>query len=103
MKCSMDVPAVIFIRLQQPVTDDHPVKRIISAHSGIFVEENDDVVSVLADNPDEDDVAVLPLATYDVLANIFDEIYKDDGEVEYEDALHDDVLVVMRTQADRAS
>jgi hypothetical protein len=103
MKCSMDVPAVIFIRLQHPVTDDHPVKRIISAHSGIFVEENDDVVSVLADNPDEDDVAVLPLATYDVLANIFDEIYKDDGEVEYEDALHDDVLVVMRTQADRAS
>lgn len=33
----------------------------------------DDEVSLLADDPDENDADVLPYATYDVLANIFDD------------------------------
>lgn len=41
-------------------------------------DDDDDEVSLLADDPDEDDADVLPHATYDVLANFFDEIYKED-------------------------
>jgi hypothetical protein len=57
-------------------------------------EDYDDEVSVLADNPDDDDVDVLPHSTYDVLANIFDQIYKDDSIVagecddDYEEQTH---------------
>lgn len=40
---------------------------------------DDDEVSLLADDPDEDDDGVLPPSTYNVLANIFDDIDKDDG------------------------
>mmetsp|Transcript_12501 Transcript_12501/g.21867 ORF Transcript_12501/g.21867 Transcript_12501/m.21867 type:complete len:227 (-) Transcript_12501:158-838(-) len=50
---------------------------------------DDDEVSALADNPDDDDVDVLPHATYDVLANIFDQIYKDESEVDEEEEEED--------------
>ena len=45
-----------------------------SAAVGVIVQEDD--VSLLADNPDEDDQAILPRSTCDVLANtgIFDEM-----------------------------
>jgi hypothetical protein len=92
--CLMDVPTVIFIRLERPEAGDHLNHRVITPAYGMFVEENDDVVSVLADNPDDDDVAVLPLATYDVLANIFDEIYKDESEVDDKDADNDDFVII---------
>jgi hypothetical protein len=97
-KCLIDVPAVIFIRLQQ-----QPQAGMTSATYSMFVEDNDDdVVSVLADNPDEDDVAVLPLATYDVLANILDDIYKDEGEViDGEVADHDETKVVCHESSSR--
>jgi len=42
--------------------------------------EYEDEVSLLADDPDEDDDGVLPHATYDVLFDILDEIDKDDGD-----------------------
>jgi len=38
---------------------------------------DDDEVSLLADDPDEDDAGVLPPATYDVVVNILDEIDRD--------------------------
>jgi len=50
-----------------------------------FRADEEDDVSVLNDNPDEDDAAILPQPTYDVLANIFDELYKDESEIEEED------------------
>ncbi|KAL3919207.1 MAG: hypothetical protein SGILL_003868 [Bacillariaceae sp.] len=49
-----------------------------------------DEVSLLNDNPDDDDMNLLPHATHDVLANIFDEIYKDESEVEDDDDYNDD-------------
>jgi hypothetical protein len=53
-----------------------------NVHTIVLVDDENDDVSVLADNPDDDDVDVLPHSTYDVLANIFDQIYKDDSEVD---------------------
>jgi hypothetical protein len=50
-----------------------------------FRADEEDDVSVLNDNPDEDDAAILPQPTYDVLANIFDELYKDESEIDEED------------------
>lgn len=40
---------------------------------------DEDEVSVLADDPDEDDAGVFPPSTYDVLVNILDEIDKDES------------------------
>jgi len=42
-------------------------------------EFDDDEVSLLADDPDEDDAGVFPPSTYDVLVNILDEIDKDES------------------------
>lgn len=42
--------------------------------------DNCDEVSLLADDPDEDDEGVLPPSTYDVVVNILDEIDRDDNE-----------------------
>ena len=41
---------------------------------------DDDEVSLLADDPDEDDAGVLPPATYTVVVNILDEIDRDDED-----------------------
>jgi len=41
---------------------------------------DDDEVSLLADDPDEDDAGVLPPATYNVVVNILDEIDRDDDQ-----------------------
>jgi len=76
---SQDLPQ----QARQPQTHDGP-PTIICCRSGSssssFFEFDDDEVSLLADNPDEDDAGVLPHATYDVLVNILDEIDKDDEE-----------------------
>jgi len=53
--------------------------RTRSSSSTLF-EFDDDEVSVLADDPDEDDAGVLPPATYDVVVNILDEIDRDGAE-----------------------
>jgi hypothetical protein len=83
-----DVPAVIFIRI--PLSNGTGMMMMnFPEPACLFLEEDDDVVSSLADNPDEDDVGVLPHSTYDVLASIFDEIYKDDSEVHDDDDDHD--------------
>lgn len=42
-------------------------------------EFDDDEVSLLADDPDDDDAGVFPPSTYDVLVNILDEIDKDES------------------------
>jgi hypothetical protein len=44
-----------------------------------------DDVSLLNDDPDEDDAQLLPHSTYNVLAPLFDEIYKDDSELDDDD------------------
>lgn len=46
-----------------------------------FVSGWDDDVSLLNDDPDDDDDQMLPPSTYDVLAPLLDEMYKDDSEV----------------------
>ena len=52
--------------------------RTSSSSSNMF-EFDDDEVSLLADDPDEDDAGVFPPSTYDVLVNILDEIDKDES------------------------
>lgn len=42
--------------------------------------DDSDEVSLLADDPDEDDEGVLPPSTYDVVVNILDEIDRDDDD-----------------------
>ncbi|KAG7349829.1 hypothetical protein IV203_012426 [Nitzschia inconspicua] len=84
-----DIPSVIFIRTKRWVGETN-FSFLPLTECPVYIEEEDDVVSALADNPDEDDVGVLPHATYDVLANIFDEIYKDDIKVNEEDNQDDD-------------
>ena len=51
-----------------------------------WVVADEDEVSCLNDDPDVDDAAILPQPTYDVLANIFDELYKDESEFDDDDA-----------------
>lgn len=51
--------------------------------------DNWDDVSLLNDDPDEDDDQLLPPSTYDVLAPLLDEMYKDESEVEVAEACHD--------------
>jgi hypothetical protein len=53
--------------------------------------EDDDDVSVLNDDPDHDDEGILPQPTYDVLATLFHDIYKDGSEMEECDDDHQDV------------
>ena len=55
-----------------------PPKEIIVIHG------EDDEVSLLNDDPDQDDHDILPTATYGVLASLFDDIYKDESEAEGE-------------------
>ena len=43
-------------------------------------DDDDDNVSLLHDDPDEDDDQLLPPSTYDVLAPLLDEMYKDDSD-----------------------
>mmetsp|Transcript_119197 Transcript_119197/g.342513 ORF Transcript_119197/g.342513 Transcript_119197/m.342513 type:complete len:152 (-) Transcript_119197:525-980(-) len=43
-------------------------------------DDDDDNVSLLHDDPDEDDDQLLPSSTYDVLAPLLDEMYKDDSD-----------------------
>ena len=43
-------------------------------------QEEYDNVSLLHDDPDEDDDQLLPPSTYDVLAPLLDEMYKDDSD-----------------------
>lgn len=57
----------------------------------ILVQEaDDDNVSLLHDDPDEDDDQLLPPSTYDVLAPLLDEMYKDDSDYCDEDNHCDD-------------
>mmetsp|Transcript_141503 Transcript_141503/g.200413 ORF Transcript_141503/g.200413 Transcript_141503/m.200413 type:complete len:159 (+) Transcript_141503:220-696(+) len=44
----------------------------------------DDDVSVLNDDPDEDDDQLLPRSTYDVLAPLLDAMYNDESEAAFE-------------------
>lgn len=47
----------------------------------VYVHDDwDDAVSVLYDDPDEDDAQLLPHSTYDVLAPLLHEMYMDDNE-----------------------
>ena len=79
-----DIPAIICIPNNAvPQTD------LVLVAAAVNVATNErssemimDEVSELNDNPDDDDMNLLPHATHDVLANIFDEIYKDESEVE---------------------
>jgi hypothetical protein len=48
----------------------------------VFTQDAEDDVSVLNDDPDHDDEGILPQPTYDVLATLFHDIYKDDSEME---------------------
>lgn len=48
-----------------------------------------DDVSLLNDNPDDDDLGLLPHSTCNVLAPLLDVMYKDESEVDYEE--HDDL------------
>lgn len=48
----------------------------------------DDDVSVLNDDPDEDDDQLLPRSTYDVLAPLLDEMYNDGSEGACDDEGH---------------
>jgi len=50
----------------------------------IYVLDEVDNVSLLNDDPDEDDDQLLPPSTYDVLVPLLDEMYKDESEV-YDD------------------
>lgn len=65
-------------------TDDRPPSIIIYRTRelciGGGIHDEDDEVSLLADDPDEDDEGVLPPSTYDVVVNILDEIDRDDNE-----------------------
>lgn len=47
----------------------------------------DDDVSLLNDDPDEDDDQLLPASTYDVLAPLLDEMYKDESEMNDDDEI----------------
>ena len=49
-----------------------------------------DDVSLLNDDPDHDDDDILPQPTFDVLATLFQDIYKDDSEVELDSWIHHD-------------
>ena len=51
-----------------------------------FFDDWEDDVSLLSDNPDDDDVQVLPHATYNVLAPLFDEIYEGEDTSKEDDA-----------------
>lgn len=55
-----------------------------------FLMDWQDDVSLLNDDPDDDDVALLPYSTCNVLAPLLDEMYKDESEVDWEEdnALH---------------
>ena len=46
----------------------------------VVKDDDDDDVSLLHDDPDEDDDQLLPPSTYDVLAPLLDEMYKDDSD-----------------------
>jgi hypothetical protein len=48
----------------------------------VFIQDAEDDVSVLNDDPDHDDDGILPQPTFDVLATLFHDIYKDDSEME---------------------
>ena len=63
-------------------TSDHtllftPPKEVIICQNW---QDEDDDVSILNDNPDDDDIEVLflPQSTYDVLMPLFDELYIDE-------------------------
>jgi hypothetical protein len=75
--CSDRLPTVIRCRAY---SNAGTVVTSVSSASAMGVGDDDDEVSLLADDPDEDDEGVLPPSTYDVLANIFDDIDKDDDE-----------------------
>jgi hypothetical protein len=80
-----DIPTFVCIP-NKAAKESDPV--LMAAAVNVATKESSpelDEVSMLADNPDDDDMNLLPHATHDVLANIFDEIYKDESEVEEED------------------
>lgn len=67
-----------------------PVKEAQPPTNLSFSHDWDDDVSLLNDDPDEDDIQVLPQTTYNVLAPLFAEIYKDDSEFDDDDDEDDD-------------
>ena len=57
----------------------------------VFIQQHaEDDVSVLNDDPDHDDEDILPQPTYDVLATLFQDIYKDDSYSGIEDGEDDE-------------
>lgn len=77
-------PAFVLIPMKDGIlssfSDDGVVNVMDLGGVGGLLPRDIDEVSFLADNPDDDDVDVLPHATYDVLANIFDQMNMDDGD-----------------------
>jgi hypothetical protein len=72
-----------------PVTNAPPIN--MEPPSAVFHSDDwDDDVSLLNDDPDEDDIQILPQTTYNVLAPLFAEIYKDDSELDDDDEDDDD-------------
>lgn len=57
----------------------------------IFLLSDSDDVSLLNDDPDEDDDQLLPSSTYDVLAPLLDEMYKDESEVDDAEQVTDEL------------
>lgn len=72
--------------LPHPNTNALEPPKIVS-----YFRDWDDDVSLLNDDPDDDDIEILPQPTYDVLATLFDELYiADESEVEPDGDEEDD-------------
>ena len=58
-----------------------------------FLNDWQDDVSLLNDDPDDDDVALLPHSTCNVLAPLLDEMYKDESEADWDDNDDEDTSI----------
>ena len=67
---------------ETPPTTTNKTIAIEPPSTVFFSDYWEDDVSVLNDNPDEDDIQVLPQATYNVLASLLDEIFQDDNQAD---------------------
>ena len=67
---------------ETPPTTTNKTIAIEPPSTVFFSDYWEDDVSVLNDNPDEDDIQVLPQATYNVLAPLLDEIFQDDNQAD---------------------
>ena len=73
---TQDRPPLVIMFQNRTYNKDYYAEQCLG---GVSYDDSDEV-SLLADDPDEDDDGVLPPSTYDVVVNILDEIDRDGNE-----------------------